>query len=79
VNPTAPRIVCPVLTCSGEMSADGINGFMCMACWAALPTYQRVAVETCMKAVRRQPTARNKKRLETAIANARRAAATVRS
>lgn len=74
--PSSGRAACPVLTCRGEMSADNI---MCTACWIALPNYQRVSVDTCSKAVRRQPTARNKKRLETAIAGARRAAATVRS
>ncbi len=73
---TIDRVACPVLTCRGTMSVDAI---MCTACWIALPNYQRVSVETCTKAVRRQPTARNKTRLTTAISNARRAAATVRS
>lgn len=70
------RVACPVLTCRGTMSVDAT---MCTACWIALPNYQRVSVDTCTKAVRRQPTARNKKRLATAISGALRAAATVRS
>ncbi|MBX9944924.1 MAG: hypothetical protein K2Y40_12650 [Reyranella sp.] len=73
---SAARVRCPVLTCTNEMAADGL---MCIVCWQVLPTYQRVSVEACAKAARRQPTARNRQRLAAAVSNARRAAATVQS
>ena len=69
------RVRCPVLTCSNEMSVDSI---MCIACWQALPAYQRTAVETASSKVRRQRNPRTAARLNQAIAAARTAAASVR-
>ena len=67
---------CPVLTCTATVPAEQT---MCAACYGALPTYMRVALDVAVRDVRRQPTARNRKRLDSAVSNAIRFAATVRS
>ena len=67
---------CPVLTCKATVPADQT---MCAACYGALPNYMRVALDAVVRDVRRQPTARNRKRLDSAVSNAIRFAATVRS
>lgn len=63
----ASRRPCPVPTCTHDMAIDST---MCTHCLAALPAYQRVALEGAVKAVRRQPTKDNKQRLTRAITNA---------
>ncbi|MDP2234419.1 MAG: hypothetical protein Q8K89_12335 [Actinomycetota bacterium] len=67
---------CPVLTCKATIPADQT---MCATCYGALPKYMQVALDVVVRDVRRQPTARNRKRLDTAVVNAVRMAATVRS
>lgn len=67
---------CPVLTCKATVPADQT---MCAKCYGALPTYMRVALDVAVRDVRRQPTARNRKRLDSAVTGAVRLAASVRS
>lgn len=75
VGPGARRN-CPVLTCKATVPAEQT---MCAGCYGALPNYMRVALDGVVRDVRRQPTARNRKRLDSAVSNAIRFAATVRS
>lgn len=67
---------CPVLTCKATMPAEQT---MCAACYGALPRYMQVALDVAVRDVRRQPTTRNRTRLNQAVTNAVRTAATVRS
>ena len=52
---------------------------MCAACYGALPRYVQVALDVAVRDVRRQPTTRNRTRLNQAVTNAVRTAAAVRS
>lgn len=70
------RKACPVMTCSETMPADQV---MCLKCWGALPQYVRVSVDVTTRAVKNQPTGRNRHRLDEAVRNAVRIAATVSS
>lgn len=70
------RKACPVMTCAETMPADQV---MCLKCWDALPQHVRVSIDTTMRAVKRQPTKSNKARVDTAVRNAVRIAATVRT
>lgn len=67
---------CPVLTCKATVPAEQT---MCAACYGALPKYMQVALDVAVRDVRRQSTQRNRKRLDSAITNAIRTAASVRS
>lgn len=67
---------CPVLTCKATVPAEQT---MCAACYGALPKYMQVALDVAVRDVRRQSTQRNRKRLDSAITNAIRFAATARS
>lgn len=67
---------CPVLTCKATIPADQT---MCAACYGALPRYMQVSLDVVVRDVRRQPTMRNRKRLDQAVTNAIRMAGAVRT
>lgn len=69
------RKPCPVTTCTETTPAGQV---MCVKCWEALPQHVRVSIDAAMRSVRRQPTKSNKARVDTAVRNAVRIAATVR-
>lgn len=76
MNGAGDRRDCPVLTCTATIPAEQT---LCAACYGALPNYMRVGLDAVVRDVRRQPTARNRKRLDSAVTGAVRYASSVRS
>jgi len=76
VSGRGERRDCSVLTCKATIPADQT---MCAECYGALPQHMRVAMDAAVRAVRRQPTASNRTRLNSAVRNAISMAAGLRS